>query len=65
MTATALVTAAIARIEQADEALRFLAAERFPAALDEAAAQDRSGRTGPFAGMPVLVKDLHDVAGML
>ena len=64
MTATALVTAAIARIEQADEALRFLAAERFTAALDEAAAQDRSGRTGPFAGMPVLVKDLHDVAGM-
>lgn len=55
-----LTAAAIARARRADEHLGALVAERFGAAQREADAHDG----GPFAGIPTLIKDMVDVAGL-
>src|SRR6195952_4981914 len=54
------VEAAVARINEVDTVLDGLAAERFAAAVTEAA----SPHDGFFAGLPSLVKDNSDVAGL-
>jgi Asp-tRNA(Asn)/Glu-tRNA(Gln) amidotransferase A subunit family amidase len=63
-----LVERALERISRLDGALNAVVALRGDLALDEAQALDAqvaAGRDpGPLAGIPVLVKDLEDVAGM-
>ena len=54
------VDAAIARVQQVDPALNAVAF----AAFDRARAEARDPRGGFFAGVPTLVKDNVDVAGM-
>lgn len=56
-----LVAESLRRIEAADPALNCVTELRAEEALAEAEA---SPRTGPLAGIPFLVKDLADVAGM-
>lgn len=58
---TELVAEALARIEAANAGLNAVVALRAEAALAEAAAHPC---TGALAGIPFLVKDLEDVAGM-
>jgi Asp-tRNA(Asn)/Glu-tRNA(Gln) amidotransferase A subunit family amidase len=62
------VRLALGRIERLDPALNAVVALRGEEAIAEAQALDRGkgGRDGssPLAGVPVLVKDLEDVAGM-
>jgi Asp-tRNA(Asn)/Glu-tRNA(Gln) amidotransferase A subunit family amidase len=62
------VRSAIARIEQRDRELNAVVALRADEALAEARRLDarlaRGQKVGPLAGVPVLVKDLEDVAGM-
>ncbi len=56
---------ALERIERHDRAINAVVALRDEEALAEARALDRGGGTGgALAGVPVLVKDLEDVAGM-
>ena len=56
---------AIERIERLDGAINAVVALRAEEALAEARALDRAGGAGgELAGVPVLVKDLEDVAGM-
>jgi Asp-tRNA(Asn)/Glu-tRNA(Gln) amidotransferase A subunit family amidase len=68
VTAAALVAEALARIERRDGELNAVVALRVEQAQAEAERLDaalRAGaRPGPLAGVPVLVKDLEDVAGM-
>lgn len=59
-----LVSGAIGAIEARDPGLNAVVATRFDAAVAEADALDRGGAVGPLAGMPILVKDIEDVAGM-
>ena len=63
-----LAAAALARIEQHNPALNAVIALRGESALEEAEVLDRSiaggARPGPLAGVPVLIKDMEDVAGM-
>jgi Asp-tRNA(Asn)/Glu-tRNA(Gln) amidotransferase A subunit family amidase len=63
-----LVERALERISRLDGPLNAVVALRADAALDEARALDArvaaGGDPGPLAGIPVLVKDLEDVAGM-
>ena len=63
-----VVTAALERIERSNPALNAVVALRAEEALAEARSADRAhqaGRSGgPLDGVPVLVKDLEDVAGM-
>ncbi|MFS0693880.1 amidase [Streptomyces nitrosporeus] len=64
---TALVAAALSRIEAADPTLNAFRHLRAEAALAEAAEADRrlaSGERLPLLGVPVAVKDDTDVAGM-
>ncbi len=69
MSAAELVAEAQSRIDQHDGALNAVvarcddAAERAAAAVDAAVAAGRD--PGPLAGVPVLVKDLEDVEGMV
>ncbi|MCW2947394.1 MAG: amidase [Actinoallomurus sp.] len=60
--------AAIERIERLDPVLNAVVAMRADAAMEEAERLDRAladgAPAGPLAGVPVLVKDLEDVAGM-
>lgn len=56
------VAEAIRRIQRANPALNFLAAERFDQALAEA--ERMTDLHLPLAGVPVLIKDLEDVAGL-
>jgi len=58
---TELVTEALRRIEAHDGGIGSVVALRAEEALEEAA---RSTREGPLAGIPFLVKDLADCAGM-
>jgi Asp-tRNA(Asn)/Glu-tRNA(Gln) amidotransferase A subunit family amidase len=63
-----LVERALERIARLDGQLNAVVALRAELALDEARALDvrvaAGGDPGPLAGIPVLVKDLEDVAGM-
>lgn len=59
-----LVEASIARIERANDELNAVVADRFEDARAEADALEDVRRTGPLAGVPLLVKDLTNVAGM-
>ncbi|NEC06401.1 amidase family protein, partial [Streptomyces sp. SID7909] len=66
-TSTALVTAALARIEASQGTLNAFRHLRAEAALTEAAEADRrlaAGERLPLLGVPVAVKDDTDVAGM-
>lgn len=56
-----LLQESLRRIEAYNPALNAVIAQRFEEALQEARS---STRTGPLAGIPLLVKDLTDVAGM-
>src|SRR5262245_27818023 len=59
------VTEALRRIERLDGVLNAVVAVRADDALAEAEEMDRRGPgSGRLAGVPVLVKDLEDVAGM-
>lgn len=59
-----LVEAALTRIDAANDDLNAIVAQRAEQALVEADALDETRRTGPLAGIPLLVKDLTNVAGM-
>lgn len=63
-----LVERALERISRLDRQLNAVVAVRAEPALDEARALDAriaaGGDPGPLAGIPFLVKDLEDVAGM-
>jgi amidase len=56
-----LVQAAIAEIERWNPVLNAVVHERYESALKDAAATDLEQ---PFAGVPLLVKDRHDCAGL-
>lgn len=61
-TASELVEAAIARIEEVDPHVNAVVASRFEEALEEAGA---ALHPGPLSGVPFLLKDLHvEVAGL-
>lgn len=55
------VDAAIARTEALQPELNFLVSEGFEMARERARS---NGLSGPFAGVPFLVKDLNDVKGL-
>jgi Asp-tRNA(Asn)/Glu-tRNA(Gln) amidotransferase A subunit family amidase len=63
-----LVSESLRRIEALDPDLGAVVALRSDQALEEARALDaglaNGGRVGPLAGLPLLVKDMSDVAGM-
>jgi amidase len=61
VTALEVMDAAIARAQAMQPKLNFLVTPDFDRARDAA---KRGGQTGPFAGVPFLVKDLNDVAGL-
>lgn len=65
VSAVELVTAAIERIEREDPALNAVTFVRADRALAEARAFDERGPTGALAGLPLLVKDNTDVAGLV
>jgi Asp-tRNA(Asn)/Glu-tRNA(Gln) amidotransferase A subunit family amidase len=65
VSAEEVVRHAFERIERHDGAINAVIALRADEAIAEAQALDRTGGAGgPLAGVPVLVKDLEDVAGM-
>jgi amidase len=61
VTALEVMDAAIARAQAMQPKLNFLVTPDFDRARDAAR---RGGQTGQFAGVPFLVKDLNDVAGL-
>ena len=69
VSATELVAEALRRIDASDGDLNAVVARRDEAAeaaaLQVDAAVARGEDPGPLAGIPVLVKDLEDVAGMV
>ena len=67
VSAEEVVRSALERIERLNPALNAVVALRAEEALAEARALDRRedrDQLGPLAGVPLLVKDLEDVAGM-
>ena len=62
--ASELVALALKRIDERNAGLNAVVATRADEALDEAAHADRQRLTGALAGLPLLVKDTEDVAGM-
>jgi Asp-tRNA(Asn)/Glu-tRNA(Gln) amidotransferase A subunit family amidase len=68
LSARDLVERALSLIEAGNDRINAVVALRAEEALAEAGAQDRARargeQPGPLAGLPVLVKDLEDVAGM-
>lgn len=58
------VDAAIARAEKVQPKLNFLVTEIFDRARDRAREMSPPSETAPFAGVPFLVKDMYDVAGV-
>src|SRR5919197_602215 len=67
LSAEELVNRALQRIRREDPSLNAVVALRADQALDAARSLDARARRGedpgPLAGVPVLVKDVHDVAG--
>ena len=64
VTATELVTRSLRCIEEGNAALNAVVATRAEQALDEAARADAGTHRGSLAGLPLLVKDTENVAGM-
>ncbi len=64
VTATELVQRSLDRIRARDQDLHAVVALREEAAMAEAASADAGPHTGTLAGLPLLVKDTEDVAGM-
>lgn len=62
LSALEAIDSAIARAEAMNPKLNFLVSDTFERARDRARA---GGLTGPFAGVPYLVKDMYDVAGVI
>lgn len=62
ISAAEAVGAAIERVEAVNPRLNFLVTPDFERALVRAAAPN--GRPGPFAGAPILIKDLNDYEGV-
>jgi Asp-tRNA(Asn)/Glu-tRNA(Gln) amidotransferase A subunit family amidase len=62
--ATELVGRALKRIDERDPELNAVVSVRADDALEEAARADADRHTGALAGLPLLVKDTEDVAGM-
>ncbi|HEY7756497.1 MAG TPA: amidase [Actinomycetota bacterium] len=65
VSAVELVRTALERIDRHDAGIGAVTALRREPALAEAAEIDRRGADGPLAGLPLLVKDSTDVAGMV
>jgi Asp-tRNA(Asn)/Glu-tRNA(Gln) amidotransferase A subunit family amidase len=65
VSATELVTMALERIERLNPSLNAVTELRAEGALEDARGLDRDGADGPLAGLPLLVKDNTDVAGMV
>jgi Asp-tRNA(Asn)/Glu-tRNA(Gln) amidotransferase A subunit family amidase len=65
VSAVELVTLALERIERLNPALNAVTALRAEEAVAEARGLDERGADGPLAGLPLLVKDNTDVAGMV
>jgi Asp-tRNA(Asn)/Glu-tRNA(Gln) amidotransferase A subunit family amidase len=65
VSAVELVTLALERIERLNPALNAVTLLRAEPALEEARALDARGADGPLAGLPLLVKDNTDVAGLV
>jgi Asp-tRNA(Asn)/Glu-tRNA(Gln) amidotransferase A subunit family amidase len=63
-TATQLVGLSLDRIRARDDELHAVVTVRADEALADAAAADAGAHTGALAGLPLLVKDTEDVAGM-
>ena len=63
-TASEAVSAAIARLQSVDPVLHAMASERFEQAMAEAAAVVAGAGAGPFTGVPSLIKDNTDLAGL-
>jgi Asp-tRNA(Asn)/Glu-tRNA(Gln) amidotransferase A subunit family amidase len=64
ISAKELVEESLRRIERHDRDLNAVVLVRGEAALAEADGLDETRRNGPLAGVPLLVKDLTDVAGL-
>lgn len=65
VSATELVIESLTRIERWNGSLGAVTAVRAERALEEARELDDRGAGGPLAGLPLLVKDNTDVAGMV
>ena len=63
-TAQEAVSAAIARLQSVDPLLHAVVSERFEQALAEAAAVAPGAGARPFAGVPSVIKDNTDLAGL-
>ena len=64
VSARELVEESLRRIDAGNDQLNAVVRVRADEARAEADALDESRRTGPLAGLPLLVKDLQDVAGL-
>ncbi|MGH2636480.1 MAG: amidase [Actinomycetota bacterium] len=65
VSAVELVTVSLERIDRLDAAINAVTMVRPEQALAEAAALDERGPVGRLAGLPLLVKDTTDAAGMV
>lgn len=65
VSAVELVTASLERIERWNPILNAVTTVCADRGLEEASALDGRGATGPLAGLPLLVKDNTDAAGMV
>lgn len=65
ISAAEAVGAAIERARAVNPRLNFLVAPDFERAMTRAAQPNAPHNTGPFAGTPILIKDLNDVDGLV
>lgn len=65
VSAVELVSMSLERMERLDPALNAVTLVSAERALEDAEALDERGAEGPLAGLPLLVKDNTDVAGMV